>query len=350
VRPVRAPGVHRWAALAALAALLGAACAPTFLAPPRLIAAWPGFGASLARPPAALDLTFNRTLAPTETSVHLVRFRDGWQPHTSAAIDPAADQHLNVRLDDRLGPGEYVVQWHAVAAGTRAVLDGEYSFMVTDEDGTSPHVSVTPSTTDVGQVVEVNGQGFGSNEPVDLKIGDDHLSLGSAQADKQGNFSIDLHVPNQVAAGVQPVAAQDRQGDQATAAVRVQWGGWPPLLAWTTGVAGPQAGDVRLEVMLQNRSDYVLEGVSVEMPVPEGASVVDADLGGREVRRVVTWDLGWLDRGTAGPLRVTFRTDRPLATHTTIHFRHRRPHDCHGDDCLTAFVSQTVSDSAPVAP
>ena len=199
-------------------------------------------------------------------------------------------------------------------------------------------------------MVEVNGQGFGSNQAIDLKIGDDHVNLGSAQADKQGNFSIDLHVPNQVASGVQPVAAVDALGDRATAAVRVVWGGWPPLLAWTTGTAGPQPGDVRLEVMLQNRSDYVLEGVSVEMPVPDGASVVAADQGGHEVQHVLTWDLGWVDRGTAGPLRVTFKTDRPLATHATIHFRHRRPHDCSGDDCLTAFVSQTVSDSAPVAP
>jgi methionine-rich copper-binding protein CopC len=336
--------------LAALVALLGAACAPTFLAPPRLIAAWPGLGASLARPPEALDLTFNRALAAATTSVHVSRSDDGWQPRTSAEVDPNEGEHLSVHLADRLGPGEYQVQWHAVAERTLAVQDGEYAFTVTGEAGASPHVSVEPGMTDVGQVVEVNGQGFGSDQPVDLKIGDDQLALGSAKTDKRGNFSIDLHIPAQVAAGVQPVVAQDARGDRAAAAVRVHWGGWPPLLAWTTGVAGPRPGNVTLEVMLQNRSDYVLEGVRVEMPVPDGASVVAADQGGHEVQRVLTWDLGWIDRGTAGPLRATFQTAGPLATHATIHFRHRRPHDCSGDECLTAFVSETVSDSAPLAP
>jgi methionine-rich copper-binding protein CopC len=336
--------------MVAAVGVLGAACAPTFLAPPRLIAAWPGLGARLARAPTELDLTFNRSLAAGTTSVHLSRSDDGWQPHASAEVDPTANEHLSVQLDDRLGSGEYVVQWHAVAAQTLAVLDGEYTFSVTGEDGSSPRVSVTPPTTDVGQVIEVNGQGWLSNQAVDLEIGDDHLALGTAQADKQGNFSIDLHVPGQVASGVQPVTAFDAQGDRATAAVHVQWGGWPPLLGWTTGVPGPRPGNVTLEVMLQNRSDYVLEGVSVDMPVPDGASVVAADQGGHEVEHVLTWNLGWLDRGTAGPLRATFQTDRPLTTHATIHFRHRRPHDCSGDECLTAFVSETVSDSAPIAP
>jgi methionine-rich copper-binding protein CopC len=328
-----------------------AACAPSFAAPPHLIAAWPQHDAAVASGPASLELTFNRTLAADLTNVRVVRVDDGWEPHTSPRVEPDAAEHLNVALDAGLPPGTYQVHWHAVAARGGGMSDDEYSFVVTGESaGPVPHLSVTPSATNAGDVIEVDGQGFGSNLDTDLRIGDDNVKLGTARTDKHGDFSIDLRAPAGVVAGVQPVQAQDEQGHRASAAVRVRWGGWPPLMAWTTGQPGPSPGEVGFHLVLRNRSDYVLEGLRVDLPVPDGAEFVSADHGGQESGRVVTWSIAWLDRGTVGPLEVIFHTTRPLAVHATFQFRHRRPHDCSGDECQSAFVSQTVSDSTPVAP
>ena len=338
-----------WSVLAlGLVTLMLAGCAPALVPLPQLVAAWPAPSATLGRAPNRLELTFNRTLLAEASSVRLARTTDDWQPSSELAVDR---NRLAVQLGEQLAPGTYAVQWRAVGARGQGTAQGEYAFVVSGERGPSPQLSVSQPETDAGQVIEVRGQGWRAQQDVQLAIGDEAVPLGTAHADQHGNFSVDARVPEQIAFGVQPVIATDGdQQPQAASAVRVHWGGWPPLAAWTTGTAGPQPGEVTFSISLRNRSDYLLEAVRVELPVPTGTSVVATDGDARLADGVLVWELPSLDRGAAGPLRVILRAPHAVATHATIAFRHRRPHDCSGEECLTAFVSQTVSDSAPVAP
>lgn len=327
--------------------LLGVACAPTLVARPRLVAAWPAPGEVLGRRPRQLELTFNRALAPTSSSVHLAATAGAQVPAVATAFDGG---RVELQLDQPLAPGEYTVQWHAEGTRASAAADGEYAFFVSGERGPSPQVSVSQAETDAGQVIEVRGQGWAPGQDVQFKIGDDEVPFGGVQADRHGNFSADARVPRETPFGVQPVTAVDGQARRALAAVRVVWGGWPPLAAWTSGTPGPRPGEVTFSISLQNRSDYLLEGVRVDVPDPPGARVIGVDGGGQHVDGHLRWEIGVLDRGTAGPLRAVYATQGPIATHATIDFRHRRPHDCSGNECPSAFVSQTTSDAVPVAP
>ena len=134
------------------------------------------------------------------------------------------------------------------------------------------------------------------------------------------------------------------------AALQVRWGGWPPLIGYTVGQSGPASGEVTFTVSVRNRSDYVLEHVRVVLVDPRGATFVDADAGARHEAGQLVWDVGVLDRGVAGPMSAACRAAGPTHATARIAFRHRRPHDCGGDECLSPFVSETTSESAPVAP
>jgi hypothetical protein len=107
---------------------------------------------------------------------------------------------------------------------------------------------------------------------------------------------------------------------------------------------------VTFSIGLRNRSDYGLERVRVILSDPSDAAIVATDPAGQHVGHETVWDLGMLDRGIGPSLTATFRASGPVATRTRVEFRHRRPRGCVGDECLTAFISETTSDSNSVAP
>jgi methionine-rich copper-binding protein CopC len=326
---------------------LGTGCAPSLAVSPHLIAAWPAPGQSVASTAGHLELTFNRPVSTASSLVEVLS--EDRALGTSLEADERAN-HLRVWLGEEPPAGRYLVRWHAVSVRTRAGEDGEYGFAVQPEGEVAPHLDLSREAVGNGEVLNIKGQGFAPRAAVQLTIGDDEAPLKTVAADARGGFNEDARVPPSVAFGVQPISGVDEAGNRATAALKVRWGGWPPVLAWTVGSSGPGPREVTLTVSLRNRSDYVLEALHVSLAVPPSAGFVAAEQGGRFANGVLSWDLDWLDRGVAGPLRATFRTDTPIRSHATIQFRHRRPHGCEDDECLTAFVSETASDSTLVAP
>jgi methionine-rich copper-binding protein CopC len=348
---VRELAVRRWylGVLATLVAGLGTGCAPSLAASPHLIAAWPAAGATVNSASFRLELTFNRPLAGGSSVVQVLSEQDG----RALAADTQVQAHPNqvvVVLGEQAPAGGYVVRWHAVDARTLAAQDGDYHFSVRPDTRVSPRLELSRDAASNGEVVNIKGKGFAPRGQVYLTMGDDDVALKTVAADPRGGFNEDARIPPSVAFGVQPLTAVDEAGNRATAALKVRWGGWPPLLAWTVGQPGPGPNEVTLAVALRNRSDFVLEGLHVVLSVPEEAVFVSAEQGGRYTDGQLSWDLSWLDRGVAGPLRATFRSETPISSHATIQFRHRRPRGCEDDECLTAFVSETASDSTLVAP
>src|SRR5260370_27476660 len=246
--------------------------------------------------------------------------------------------------------GDYRLRWHAVAARTAVAVDGEQTFSLQDESTAPPRVDLSRVAAETGEKVEVRGKGFGERSAVGLRMGEDEQALSTGETDAKGSFAVEARVPENVPFGEQPVNATDMCGAAATAALQVRWGGWPPLVAFDVGQSGPAPGEVTFWVTLRNRSDYVLEHVRVVLPDPQGATFVSADPAPTRQDQTINWVIPTIDRGVRGPLRVTYRATGAVTRHASIEFRHRRPHGCSGDDCLPAFVSETTSESPPVAP
>jgi methionine-rich copper-binding protein CopC len=337
--------------VAPLLGVAASACAPSLAAPPRLIAAWPLDDASLPIAPHTLDLTFNRPLLPASTWAEVWRDEDGSQMPTDTLMDAANPRHLAVHLQ-KPAAGHFRLHWHAVAARTAAAADGEQEFLLQDESAGAPHIAMSEPVANSGDRLEVKGNGFGKRSLITLTIGDDGQALNTVETDAHGSFGVDVRVPPGVPFGVQPVSATDGNGGAATTALQVRWGGWPPVIAYTTGQAGPGPGEVTFTVSLRNRSDFLLERVRVvlEDPGSDGTSFVDAEARSERQDNSVVWVIPMLDRGVAGPFRATYRVTSAVAGHTRIEFRHRRPRGCTTDDCPPAFISATSSDSSPVSP
>jgi methionine-rich copper-binding protein CopC len=334
---------------AALAAILGSSCAPSLLAPPRLVAAWPGAGASLAVGKHTFDLTFNRPLAPELSSAAVEREEDGAPMRTEVTLDPSNPTRLKVRLLDP-SVGNYQLHWRAVGERSGEAAEGSRAFVLQDESSMPPRIDVSPATTDVGQPLAVSGSGFTKGSTVQLTIGDDEQVLTRAKTDDRGSFKLEAPVPASVPLGMQPVSAVDRQGRRATAAVQVRWGGWPPAVATNLGQPGPDAGEVTFTLTVRNRSDYLLEHVRLVIQDPDGASLVGADPTPRRSADTLVWEIPVMDRGVIGPFRVTYRAGTALIGHAWLEFRHRHMSGCSRDDCQPAFISESTSDSLPVAP
>ncbi len=325
-----------------------AGCAPVLTMPPHLVAAWPTAGVTLPLTQTTFDLTFNHALSPEASWAAVWRDIDGLPIAADSAVERSDLRRLRVTLKEPIA-GEYRLHWHAVAARTAAAADGEQTFSLQDESSTPPRVELSRVAAETGEKVEVTGQGFGKRCSVRLTIGDDEQMLSTVETDRKGSFVAEARVPQNVPFGEQPVLATDMCGAAATAALQVRWGGWPPLVAFDVGQPGPAPGEATFWVTLRNRSDYVLERVRVVLPDPQGASFVSADPASRYHDQTVTWEIPTMDRGVLGPFRVTYRVAGAVSSHAWIEFRHRRPHGCSGDDCLPAFVSETTSESTPVA-
>ena len=301
--------------------------------------------------PHTLELTFNRPLQPEASWAAVQPEEDGPPMPTETVVEPTNPRRLTVRLQHPAG-GHYQLHWHAVAARTAAAADGEQDFSLQDESPGAPRIDVSQPTADGGDKLEVKGNGFGKGSSVTLTIGDDAQALNTVATDAHGSFGVDVRVPPGVPFGVQPVAATDGEGSAATTALQVRWGGWPPLVAFTVGQPGPAPGEVTFSVSVRNRSDYLLERVRVVLddPDPVQTSFVAAEPSAERQQRSVIWEIPVLDRGVAGPFRVTYRAITAVASHARIEFRYRRPRGCTADECPPAFISETTSDSTPVSP
>lgn len=312
--------------------------------PPRLVSLSPSANQPLPIEPSSFELVFNRALRADDSWAAVWREPDGEPLAAEATVDT---HRLRVNVP-RPEAGEYRVHWHAVSARSGAAADGEQSIAFQDESSMPPRIDVVQTTVESGDKIELRGTGFTRGGIVQLTIGDDAQEIKTIQLDARGRFDDAARVPAGVPFGVQPIVATDSDGDSATAAVRVRWGGWPPLLAYTVGSPGPDAGEVTMTVSARNRSDYVLEKVRVVLSDP-GTLVAFQPLGSH-VNGTLVWDIGTMDRGVAGPFRATYRVSGAVASHARIEFRHRKPSGCAGDECLPAFVSETTSDSTLVAP
>jgi len=336
-------------AIAGLAGCIVASCAPSLVAPPRLIAAWPAPGVSLPVTRTTFELTFNRPLSSESSSATISRDEDGSPMSADSVVESANPRRLSVVVNEPTA-GQYRLHWHAVAARTGAALDGEQTFAMQDESSVAPRVEVSPPAAEVGDALHVTGTGFGKRCAVQLSIGDDEQALSTVRTDTSGSFVVDARVPQTVPFGQQPVSATDVCGGTTTAAVQVRWGGWPPLIGFDVGHSGPGPGEVTFWVTLRNRSDYVLERIHVVVTDPPDASFVAADSGARRDNQSIVWDIPTMDRGVVGPFRATYRVTGLTTSHAWIEFRHRRPHGCTGDDCLPAFVSESVSEAGSASP
>jgi methionine-rich copper-binding protein CopC len=323
-------------------------CAPALSAPPHLVAAWPPAGVTLPVARTTFDLTFNHVLSPEASWAAVWRDEDGLPISADSAVERSNPRQLSVLVKEPVA-GEYRLHWHAVAARTAAAVDGEQTFSLRDESTAPARVELSRVAAETGEKVEVTGKGFGPRCAVRLTIGDDEQALSTVETDVQGSFAVDARVPQNVPFGEQPVMATDMCGAAATAALQVRWGGWPPLVAFDVGQSGPAPGEVTFWVTLRNRSDFVFERVRIVLPDPQGASFVSADPAPLRQDQTITWEIPTMDRGVRGPFRVTYRVAGSVSSHAWIEFRHRRPHGCSGDDCLPAFVSETTSESTPVA-
>jgi methionine-rich copper-binding protein CopC len=334
---------------AALPALIATSCAPSFAAPPRLVAAWPVAGASLPVARHTLELTFDRPLRPETTSAAVWRDEGGAPLSTDVSIDSAEARRLRVRLLEP-SAGAFQLRWHAVDARSGQWTEGWQDFSLQNESPSPPRIDVSPPMADAGDRLHVVGNGFAQRSKVQLTIGDDEQALGTVQTDARGNLDIEVPVPASVPFGLQPVSAVDGGGRVARASVQVRWGGWPPIVAVDVGQPGPDRGEVTFTLQVRNRSDYLLEHIRVVLQDPSGSVLVGADPAPRREDGTLVWDIPLMDRGVVGPFRATYRTTTALISHAWLDYRHRHARGCSGDECLPAFISESSAESLPVAP
>jgi methionine-rich copper-binding protein CopC len=326
-----------------------AGCAPPLDVPPHLVAASPVPGARLPVGRQAFELSFNRRLSSEATWAAVWRDEDGASLPVDTTIDPGSASRLTVRLREA-APGRYHLHWHAVSARMATTADGEQDFSMQDESTTPPRLELSRASADTGERLAIVGKGFGQKCLVTLTIGDDQETLTTIETDAHGAFETEMRIPDGVPFGLQPLSAEDTRGGKATAAVQLKWGGWPPLVSFTRGQSGPRPGEVTFALNLRNRSDYVLEHVRVVLTDPPGATFVSARPAAERQGGATVWIVPTLDRGVIGPFRATYRAPSSVVGRTWVEFRHRHALGCSEDDCSPAFISESVSESEPVAP
>ena len=332
-----------------LAALSASSCAPSLAAKPHLVAAWPRPGATLSVGRHTFDLTFNHRLNADASSAVVLLEGDGSATPAEVSLDPANTGRLRIRLLEP-AEGAYELHWHAVDAQSGAAADGDQAFTIQDEAAKPARLDVSPGKADKEEPLELVGKGFASHSRVQLTIADDEQPLASVETDEAGRFNIEAKIPSSVPFGVQPVSATDATGRNAMGALEVRWGGWPPVVATTAGQPGPAPGEVTFTVHVRNGSDYMVEHVRLVVTDPDDSALIGADPPPRRDGRTLTWIIPVLDRGLVGPFRATYRTTTPVIGKAWLEFRHRHIGSCARDDCLPAFISESVAESQPVAP
>lgn len=329
-------------------ALFLVGCAPALTTPPRLIASWPESGAQLSVARHILELTFNRALDPTATWVS-VWGDDGSTLTTTVEVDSKEARRLKVHLEQP-SAGSYDLHWHAVDAESQLASDGDQPFTLQNESPAPPRIDVSPANVGNRERLELVGKGFAASSPLVLTMGDNGVPLATTTTDDHGKFNVEARPPDSVPFGVQPITATDADGRTATSSVLLKYGGWPPVVATDVGQAGPLANEVTFAVSVRNVSDYVLEHVSVTLADPDGAEFIGGDGQFERTGANIVWVLPDLDRGLRGPFRATYRVHAPVVSHSWVEFRHRKERGCAGSECIPAFISVSVADSAPIGP
>lgn len=336
-------GRRLFAILSAGLLAVGSGCAPNLTQRLQLVAAWPANGDSLPVGRHTLELTFNAPLDSRATSASV------FDADTEMRIDDADPRHLTLRLVHPRA-GSYQLRWHAVARDARDAIDGEQSFELRDE-------SVMPARLDNGQTgatdvdmpLDLAGQGFAKNATVTLSMGDDAQPLATIETDARGSFKARPKVLASIPFGVQPLTATDSQGHTASTAVEVRWGGWPPAVPIDVGAPGPGPGQVTFTVGVRNRSDYVLEHITLVVKDPAGAELIGTDASARREDQAMVWDIPTLPRGLTGPFKATYTASGAVVSQAWMEFRHRPARGC-TRNCPPAFISNSAAESLPVAP
>ena len=121
-----------WKLLAAGTAVLAATAAQ---AHPKLLKSMPAAGASIAAPK-VIVLVFSEKVVPNFTGVELtMTAMPGTQNHPALKLDglrtrfAPGGKTLIVTPGNRLAPGGYRIDWHAVAGDTHRIT-GKFSFTV----------------------------------------------------------------------------------------------------------------------------------------------------------------------------------------------------------------------------
>jgi methionine-rich copper-binding protein CopC len=248
------------------------------MAQTELVQATPPPGAVLGTAPARIDLLFDGELDGEKSRVRLY---DG----AGARVDrrdlqvAGTSMHVGVRL---LPPGAYTVRWVAAEVDDGPVRRGQYQFRVGRPAPGQPQLSISPQRSDAGQLMTVSGSGFTPNSVALVGIGDEQRFLGTAGVDGQGRFAVQALVPEYLPHGRQVVQALDLEQRMATAVLRVERGGWPPVAVQVSVGEEEQAGQVPVEVMLVNRSGYDLFDVSVSAAIPAGTRLIRTEVEGPE--------------------------------------------------------------------
>jgi methionine-rich copper-binding protein CopC len=112
-----------------LATLACGIAATTALAHAFLDHAIPGVGATVQGAPNEIELSFTQEIAPAFSGASVASVEGGAVPTGKATVNAASRNILHIPLAQKLKPGVYVVNWHAVSVDTHRST-GSYKFTV----------------------------------------------------------------------------------------------------------------------------------------------------------------------------------------------------------------------------
>jgi len=115
----------------AAALTTGAAFAHT-----ELSATTPDNGATIAKAPENLELTFSEPVRLTALSIQ----KDGEQKQSLGPLPASTTEKFSVTLPETIGDGHYVVTWRALSEDTH-VMNGEFMFAVGVEGTHEAHMN-----------------------------------------------------------------------------------------------------------------------------------------------------------------------------------------------------------------
>jgi hypothetical protein len=115
-----------WSGMMALAALGSIATAD---AHPRLTAAGPVPGSTVAAAPKFIRIEFSEGIEPALSGIIVTDGSGQAHPTGTASVNAKDNKQLIVPLSASLPPGTYTVAWHAVGDDTHHV-EGKYHFIV----------------------------------------------------------------------------------------------------------------------------------------------------------------------------------------------------------------------------
>jgi methionine-rich copper-binding protein CopC len=280
-----------WLSLLVLSSVLLVPATPA-RAHAKIVLATPPPGAILATAPARVDLLFDEELEHEDSRITV-------HDLTGARVDrgdlQVMEKRMTIGVRD-LPPGQYSVRWIAVSEHDGHKTRESYRFSVGLLSSGQPQLLVTPDRSDAGQLMTVRGSGFTPNALTLVTIGDDQQDLAALSADGQGQFALQTTIPENLPHGRQVIQALDVEQRMATAALRIERGGWPPIAVQVSAGAehahGPDAAahanHVAIEIRLVNRSGWHLRGLDVRATIPSGTRVLLEDLEGPEG---VPWEI-----------------------------------------------------------